>query len=766
MKKNLLFLVLFVLTATNSFAKTQSIAVVTGIDQCITLHLPNNGSDYSYEDVYCGTLKGTVNSTTVDFYCIDIHHNLPMNDPYQNVDSTNSEVTYVLNNYYPYVKLPYTGSLSTTYNEAAAVQLALWYLTDTLNISQCTPDGGGNTLTTQIQNRALQIVSDAQANAGTIQPFKTLVINIPSQSFAIGSKVQFYVEAYNQVGAPINNAQVNLSVNEGTLSATTATTDTTGVAGPITLTAGPDNLTTITATANVTIPEGTEYFDIANPSTSQKLVIATPVISSKTVKASVQWYNYVTLSLSKTSSTVTVGDGDKVSYQLSVKNTGSTYATGVQISDVLPSILTYVSSDGNYNSSTGIWTIDSIGVNQTKVLNLTVQANLSQSSSVFDLGPAKGYNVFILNDITQPSADTQGKMAVGRDATFANYSVGDKLVNPTGDVLIVGRKLTFTSGWVNGGVAFGSFIDTVNWGLANGIIHQDSVINFPAASLYLNNLSSQMAVLTQNGQDTIQYGMITLTGTDTQVNRFNIKGSDLSNCNTLTINVPANSVVLINVSGDNINWKGGFNVNGATCSNVLINFYQATAIQISGIAVNASILAPLATLTFPAGCVNGQCICLNLNGSGQFNNFQFTGTITLDTTITNIASIAKVNQPLVQSVVKNSMAQVRSLENLSGGITAVKSNVSSLPTKMALMQNYPNPFNPSTQIVFSISKTGNYILKVYNILGQEVATLANRNFTPGIYTETFNANRLSSGIYIYQLSGENVNFVKKMMYLK
>jgi hypothetical protein len=85
---------------------------------------------------------------------------------------------------------------------------------------------------------------------------------------------------------------------------------------------------------------------------------------------------------------------------------------------------------------------------------------------------------------------------------------------------------------------------------------------------------------------------------------------------------------------------------------------------------------------------------------------------------------------------------------------------------MELMQNYPNPFNPSTQIAFSISKAGSYVLKVYNMLGQEVATLANRHFSPGSYTENFNASRLSSGIYIYQLTGEKVNLVRKMMLLK
>jgi len=157
-------------------------------------------------------------------------------------------------------------------------------------------------------------------------------------------------------------------------------------------------------------------------------------------------------------------------------------------------------------------------------------------------------------------------------------------------------------------------------------------------------------------------------------------------------------------------------------------------------------------------------MCLNMYGAGQFNNVKFTGTVTLDTTITNFATLVKVDQPL-QSTVSNSKAQVRSLTDLSG-ITDVKSTGSNLPSKMDLMQNYPNPFNPSTQIAFTVVKPGNYTLKVYNMLGQEVTTLANRYFGQGSYTETFNASKLSSGIYIYQLSGANVNLVKKMMLVK
>ncbi len=88
------------------------------------------------------------------------------------------------------------------------------------------------------------------------------------------------------------------------------------------------------------------------------------------------------------------------------------------------------------------------------------------------------------------------------------------------------------------------------------------------------------------------------------------------------------------------------------------------------------------------------------------------------------------------------------------------------PKTFALDQNYPNPFNPSTTIQFSIPKSGVYKIKVYDILGKEVETLFNGNIAPGIYKINFNADKLSSGLYIYTLTGNNVNIVRKMMLLK
>jgi len=83
-----------------------------------------------------------------------------------------------------------------------------------------------------------------------------------------------------------------------------------------------------------------------------------------------------------------------------------------------------------------------------------------------------------------------------------------------------------------------------------------------------------------------------------------------------------------------------------------------------------------------------------------------------------------------------------------------------------LDQNYPNPFNPSTVISFSVAKKSNVMLNVYNIIGEQVATLVNEVKESGSYQVEFNAVDLPSGIYIYRLDAENFTSTKKMMLIK
>jgi hypothetical protein len=106
---------------------------------------------------------------------------------------------------------------------------------------------------------------------------------------------------------------------------------------------------------------------------------------------------------------------------------------------------------------------------------------------------------------------------------------------------------------------------------------------------------------------------------------------------------------------------------------------------------------------------------------------------------------------------------------LSDDLTAVSNEIDGFetPNTISLNQNYPNPFNPSTNISFALPSAQNVTLKVYDMLGREVATLFNnQRLSAGEQTVSFDASGLSSGVYIYQLVGANTTVTKRMTLIK
>jgi hypothetical protein len=102
-----------------------------------------------------------------------------------------------------------------------------------------------------------------------------------------------------------------------------------------------------------------------------------------------------------------------------------------------------------------------------------------------------------------------------------------------------------------------------------------------------------------------------------------------------------------------------------------------------------------------------------------------------------------------------------------GGVTSVKEITNkNTPETFALFQNYPNPFNPSTNISFNLPAKSFVSLKVYDLLGREVAALAAQTMSAGTHALQWNAGKMPSGVYFYRLKAGTFTQTKKLVLLK
>jgi hypothetical protein len=112
--------------------------------------------------------------------------------------------------------------------------------------------------------------------------------------------------------------------------------------------------------------------------------------------------------------------------------------------------------------------------------------------------------------------------------------------------------------------------------------------------------------------------------------------------------------------------------------------------------------------------------------------------------------------------------------NIKGGLLYYQNNdiigieviSTEIPLQFNLYQNFPNPFNPTTRIKYDLHKTGEVTLQVFDISGKLLSTLVSGKQQAGSYQYTFNAQGLSSGVYIYRITTGEFTLSKRMVYLK
>ncbi len=261
------------------------------------------------------------------------------------------------------------------------------------------------------------------------------------------------------------------------------------------------------------------------------------------------------------------------------------------------------------------------------------------------LGVATDFNTFTLGNHNSPwGSDTEGRMAVGGNATIGSYSVADKLdpAEAIGqDVLIVGGDLNFSNGRVYyGNAVVGGTKNVSQSATIEGELLSGSPINFGSASANLKALSTVFADAEANGTTTLLWSTLTLEGSDPQLNVFEVTSSQLNSMSGMAINIPSGSTALINVTGTNVTFKGvGQSINGQQgpsahgqavlndIAKVIYNFPNATTLSIPWGGINGAILAPKANVTFNSGVIWGTMVSGSFEGQGQLNHVPFRGCV-------------------------------------------------------------------------------------------------------------------------------------------
>jgi len=245
------------------------------------------------------------------------------------------------------------------------------------------------------------------------------------------------------------------------------------------------------------------------------------------------------------------------------------------------------------------------------------------------LGPASPYNAFILGNATQSGSDAEGLVAVGGDATLADYAVGTAFsaTVPYTTVLTVGGSLAFTRGALLGDATYGT-TSTVSQSSVSGTVRQSSSIDFAAADGSLLALADYYGKLKANGTTVYNPGdgnynlasaakgltVFAITGTIPTPGIFRIVGNDDGQGDqTFLINVDGASNQLLNLD---------FAVTGISPSHILFNFRTTTSLTISGNYVAASVLAPRAAVDFTDAALEGTLIAGSLSGLRQPNSGQ------------------------------------------------------------------------------------------------------------------------------------------------
>ncbi|WP_028887106.1 choice-of-anchor A family protein [Teredinibacter turnerae] len=254
-----------------------------------------------------------------------------------------------------------------------------------------------------------------------------------------------------------------------------------------------------------------------------------------------------------------------------------------------------------------------------------------------DLGNAADYNLVLFGNFSSPYyGSIEGRLAVEGDVNLENYGAVTQLNEQAGVSMVVGGDLNFRYGKVyDGHILVSGSADGVGTTVRNGLTQNqhlldgvDSVIDFNHWEQTYIELAQVTSELPTNGTVLSQWGGLYLTGDcSSNLQVFALDGQELNAAHTFQVScIPEGAAVIFNISGAT---AGMSYMDLQTVKpyrdRVLFNFYQATALTLTSIGVEGSVLAPMADVLNPTGQLNGTVIAKSWNGPMNLNYVRFAG---------------------------------------------------------------------------------------------------------------------------------------------
>jgi hypothetical protein len=391
-------------------------------------------------------------------------------------------------------------------------------------------------------------------------------------------------------------------------------------------------------------------------------------------------------------------------------------------------------------------------------LKITGTLTLEQSAGFLNMGPNTltiGSSVSKTGELVREGGSIRGTIK----RWFSNGTSADKLFPlDNGFGAYSEAKITFNT-LTTGGSLTASFRNSGSGSLPN----QGDGNYIPAPEMHINlvNLAPQYWTITAGDG---------LSGANYNLELVGDGIPNISNLNFITI-------VKRNDASGPWTWNNANHVTATgTNENPVLRFRAGTSFSDFGVGGNIDNLLPIELESFTS-FINGRNLTLNWTTSSEENNSGFDierkfsnewkkiGNVTGNGTSNVSHNYSFLDKNLTTGKYNYRLKQIDYNGNykyyeLSNEITI------GTPAKYSLAQNFPNPFNPATSISYEIPASDFVSLKIYDMMGKEVANLVNQTQESGFYTVKFDTTKLSSGVYFYKLDAGTFSQVRKMAVTK